>query len=176
MSDHSPASRFGSQIENENFTSPPEPGQGRVSWIPESLPNETYLSALSYYAGLIEQGHTEYMAQIKTKELFFPDPPAQSQDDDEDEETIYQSHIKMKPYVKIVLVVLSLLAVAWFIYSKINPSTPLDQAIKARNEAARIYAKSHLERLQITKQDDLNKAAYEKAYKREACIINGTCR
>jgi hypothetical protein len=188
-----------SQTEYGFANLPAETGQGGGTKYGirafDSLPSDLQNVALTSYVNALNKGWQIPEAESIAREAVqrthltaddLPPPrPATPEDfTDDADEPIQETPATMPKIAKALFWAAGLMAVAYFaLQAFLGPATPLRAAIDARASIAKDLAAatakadaSDKEAKADAKARDLLKARYEAAYKREACLVNGSCK
>jgi len=184
-------------FESQSGTEPEMPGVGEGSptvtqygiFKFDSLTIQERNQIMKDYIAALQKGWDVKDAETITREahdarmnaVVQPDPPDPETTTTEQPEKNIEPDRNMPTAIKILLAILAVGAIAFFVGQRVAPAAPaapdpLTAAIETRAAAAKAYAKSHPARIALDKLDDANKAAYEVAYKREACLVAGNCK
>lgn len=177
-----------SWTQDEFETAPGTNGQGSGTKYGihafDSLPTDVQNAALSAYVAALNKGwqvpEAESIAREAASRLYeipgaqptvAQPAPAEPETDDQPE-----TPRTMPKAVKIAFWAAVACFVAYFaLQAFLGPATPLQAAITARSKAAVTLADATAKANAANAALSSAKARYEAAYKREACIVDGTC-
>ena len=157
-----------------------------------SLPTESKNEALKAYIKALDNGWQipeaegfahEAVNRLSIAQAVPPEPTTEPTQDPE-ADTIQETPATMQKIAKILFWAAGLMAVAYFcLQGFLGPATPLQAAIDSRAAIAKnlSVAVSNADASdKVAKADakarDILRARYELAYKREACLVNGSCK
>jgi hypothetical protein len=186
------------QSQDEFSTAPETEGRGTSTKYGvhafDSLPTDLQNAALSAYVAALNKGWQvpeaegiarEAVNRLSIAQAVPPEPTHEPQPGEEyDEEPIQETPATMPKIAKALFWSAGLMAVAYFVLQGfLGPATPLRAAIDARaaiaQELSVAVAKADASDKAAkadAKARDILRARYELAYKREACLVNGSCK